>query len=175
MCFVCEFCGFKSTEIKSGGAISEMGQRITLKVMSESDLKRDLLKSTTASLRIPEVDLEVTAGTLGGTFTTVEGMIMQVVEQLNTTPQCNFCGGDSGAVDTNLTPMQRFVDRLKALLELKAPFTLILDDPLANIYIQNSRAHLKPPDNADPQLTTENYERSWEQDEDLGIHQMSVD
>jgi zinc finger protein len=47
--------------------------------------------------------------------------------------------------------------------------TIILDDPLANSYLQN----LCAPD-PDPQMTIEEYERSYEQNEDLGINQMRV-
>ena len=71
--FRCDFCGYKSTEVKSGGAVSTHGLRLTLKVQSESDLKRDLLKSDTAALSVPEIDLELAPGTLGGFFSTVEG------------------------------------------------------------------------------------------------------
>jgi len=47
------------------------------------------------------------------------------------------------------------------------PFTLILDDPLANSYLQS----LYAPD-PDPQLETESYERTYEQNDDLGLNDM---
>jgi zinc finger protein len=50
------------------------------------------------------------------------------------------------------------------------PFTLILDDPLANSYVQNVYA----PD-PDPNMTVEMYERSWEQNEDLGLNDIKVE
>ena len=40
----CYACGYRDNEIKSGGAISAKGKRITLKVEDEEDLARDLLK-----------------------------------------------------------------------------------------------------------------------------------
>ena len=40
----CHNCGYKDTEIKSGGAIASHGRRITLQVGDEDDLKRDILK-----------------------------------------------------------------------------------------------------------------------------------
>jgi zinc finger protein len=42
-----------------------------LNVASIADLKRDVFKSETASLRIPEIDLEMCTGTLGGVFTNI--------------------------------------------------------------------------------------------------------
>lgn len=49
------------------------------------------------------------------------------------------------------------------------PFTFILDDPLSNCFIYNPRA---PED--DPQIKIEIYERTWEQNDDLGINDMVV-
>lgn len=50
------------------------------------------------------------------------------------------------------------------------PFTLILDDPLANSYIQNIYA----PD-PDPNMEIEIYDRTWQQNEDLGLNDMKVE
>lgn len=50
------------------------------------------------------------------------------------------------------------------------PFTLIIDDPLANSYLQNIYA----PD-IDPNMTIELYERTWEQNEELGLNDMKVE
>jgi len=50
-----------------------------------------------------------------------------------------------------------------------------VDDPLANVYIQNPRAHLPPPNDNDPQLKTVEYTRTFEQDEELGFHDMSAE
>lgn len=50
------------------------------------------------------------------------------------------------------------------------PFTLILDDPVSNSYLQN----LYAPD-ADPNMTITEYERSDEQNEELGINDMVLE
>ena len=50
------------------------------------------------------------------------------------------------------------------------PFTLILDDPLANSYLQN----LYAPD-SDPNLEIVVYDRSWEQNEELGLNDIKVE
>ena len=44
MAFKCDVCGYKSTEVKSGGSISDHGRRIVLKVTNPEDMKRDILK-----------------------------------------------------------------------------------------------------------------------------------
>lgn len=50
------------------------------------------------------------------------------------------------------------------------PFTVILDDPLANSYVQN----LYAPD-PDPNMRVEMYERSWKQNEELGLNDIKVE
>ncbi|KEG12778.1 zinc-finger protein ZPR1 [Trypanosoma grayi] len=175
MAFRCDYCGYKSNEVKSGGKVSEKGLKITLCVESEDDLKRDVLKSDTATLQIPEVELELAPGTLGGFFSTVEGTIVMVRDQLRSLPQAEFAKGDSAATDANSKTLVEFAKELDELLEMKKPFTFILDDPLANVYVQNPREHLPPPDNEDPRLKKVDYGRTFEQDEELGFHQMAVD
>ncbi len=51
-----------------------------MKVSTEEDLKRDLFKSESASLKIPEVELELEIGTRGGVYTTVEGLIEKAID-----------------------------------------------------------------------------------------------
>merc|ERR1711928_258628 len=70
----CDSCGNRTNEVKSGSGISDQGTKITLRVTDPIDMSRDVLKSETCSLTIPELDFEVGAGTLGGKFTTIEGL-----------------------------------------------------------------------------------------------------
>lgn len=53
MSFSCEHCGAHSTEVKTGGALSSKGRKMTLNVTSEDDLRRDVFKSDSAYLSIP--------------------------------------------------------------------------------------------------------------------------
>ena len=47
---------------------------------------------------------------------------------------------------------------------------MILDDPLANSYLQN----LYAPD-PDPNMVIELYDRTWEQNEELGLNDIKVE
>jgi zinc finger protein len=179
----CHSCGYRDTEIKSGGAISTQAKKIVLQVEDEEDLKRDILKSDTSEFHIPEIGLELNPGTLGGRFTTLEGLLNQVYEELDSRV---FAKGDSakpGSVDA----MEVFLGKLKQVrsvpfrgskvvlllkqaMTAEIPFTVILDDPLANCYIQNPFA----PDD-DPKMTTELYERTFQQNEELGLNDIQVE
>jgi zinc finger protein len=131
-------CGYKSNEVKSGGCISPLGKKITLKIEDLEDMSRDILKSETCGLSIPEVELEVTPGTLGGRFTTIEGLLKQIHDELG--EKIPFVSGDSVQNEKKVT-FQKFMDKLNNVISGKAlPVTLILDDPLANSYLQNPYA-----------------------------------
>lgn len=164
----CEHCGYKSNEVKAGGSISDKGRRITLRLTEAEDLSRDILKSETCGLSIPEIDLELTQGTLGGRFTTVEGLLRQVHDELQ--GRAPFIQGDSGT-DESKQKWANFLDSVNKVADGKMfPVTLIINDPLANSYLQN----LYAPDD-DPEMTIEDYERDWETNEELGLNDMKVD
>ncbi|GAU47288.1 hypothetical protein TSUD_94760 [Trifolium subterraneum] len=63
-----------------------------------------------------------------------------------------------------------FQTRLNKLLSLDEAWTLVLDDALANSFIAPVTDDLKD----DHQLTFEEYERSWEQNEELGLNDMDT-
>ena len=58
----CDKCGYRSSDIKAGGEVSEKGCHLTLDVSEQDDLRRDVIKAESASISIPEADLEVTTG-----------------------------------------------------------------------------------------------------------------
>jgi len=58
MCLYCESCEYKNTEIKAGNKINEFGRRITINVNSEQELKKDLYKSSSCTVLIPEYEFE---------------------------------------------------------------------------------------------------------------------
>ncbi len=58
------------------------------------------MQSETSSLAIPELELELQPGTLGGRFTTIEGILTQVIEQLSRFNP--FAVGDSGDANSKM-------------------------------------------------------------------------
>jgi zinc finger protein len=171
MSTVCEHCGYRSNEVKTGGEVPEKGKMITLKVEGPVDLARDILKSESCALECPELKLSVTPGTLGGRFTTVEGLLTQVRDDLH---QQVFDVGDESGGDSLPSEAKEnwkaFFDGIDAAIKGERKFTVILKDPLASSYVQN----LCLPDD-DPQIQTEDYERTAEEEEDLGLADMKVE
>lgn len=63
-----------------------------------------------------------------------------------------------------------FLDGLKKCMSAEQKFTIIIDDPVSNSYVQN----LYAPD-ADPNMTIEEYERDHEQNEELGLNDIVLE
>lgn len=131
----CDRCGYRDNEVKSGSAISPQGKRITLKVEDIDDLSRDILKvcsntpvegvyvilnfqSETCSLSIPEISLALQGGTLGGRFTTMEGILDQVYDELN---EKVYMTSDSTDPDSAFTLFLAKLKQVRPLIQLKAP------------------------------------------------------
>ena len=93
MAFVCDHCGYRNSEIKEGGGIGEKAKKITFKVTEVSDLNRDVFKSGTAKIVIPEIGLDMEGGTLGSLYTTVEGLIAKLIDEFK--EHNPFGAGDS--------------------------------------------------------------------------------
>ncbi|KAJ9565030.1 LOW QUALITY PROTEIN: hypothetical protein OSB04_000996 [Centaurea solstitialis] len=165
MASTCDACGYRNSELKAGGAIPAKGKRVTLLVRHVEDLSRDVIKSDTASVKIPEIDLELAGGTLGGLVTTVEGLITKISESLERVHGFTF--GDSLDEDRR----SRWLDfraRLVKLLSIEEPWTLMM--PMANSFIAPVTDDIRD----DHQLTFDEYERSWEQNEELGLNDMDT-
>lgn len=65
-------------QVKGGGSIPTKGTVYTLEAVSKDDFKRDVLKSDTAVLELPQLELVMEMGTLGSMYTTVEGLLNKV-------------------------------------------------------------------------------------------------
>ena len=194
MATTCDSCGWKSSELKPGGEVSKKARRITLHVEDLSDLSRDVIKSDTAAVSIPELEVELAAGTMGGMVTTVEGLVSQIADSLARVRP--FEVGDSAPV----WKRGRWAEvgaKLKALAEgrweealsssssgdgasssrqedgaeANKGWHLVLDDSMANSFISFSTDRMED----DTRLRVEEYERSWEQDEELGLHDINTD
>lgn len=163
----CEACGHRTNEVKSGAGFEPQGVHITLNLTCQADLNRDVLKSETCSVHIPELELDVGGGTFGGRFTTVEGLLENIKQQLK---QANpLITGDSGDPDRD-SKMDVFLNKLDKVRSGELPAHLILDDPAGNSYLQNIYAP-----ESDPEMQVVQYDRTFEQNEELGLNDMRTE
>ena len=75
--------------------------------------------------------MELEQGSLGGRFTTIEGLVNSVLEGIGTLNP--FMTGDS-SVETSET-FQNFKTKSSKMLSLEEAFTIVLDDPSGNSFI----------------------------------------
>ncbi|KAF5253178.1 hypothetical protein FANTH_1883 [Fusarium anthophilum] len=173
MSTVCDDCGYRSNDVKTGGEIPEKGEKIILEVSDGADLARDILKSETCALECPELKLQVNPGTLGGRFTTVEGLLTQVRGDLHSQifeGDGSGQGGDSLASDEK-SEWEAFFDGLDTAIRGEKPFTIILTDPFASSYVQP----LVDPPAPDPKIHREQYTRTDEEEDELGLKDMKLE
>ncbi|KAK4115735.1 zf-ZPR1-domain-containing protein [Canariomyces notabilis] len=174
----CDDCGYKSNDVKTGGEIPEKGKKVTLRVTKPEDLARDILKSESCSLECPELSLTVNPGTLGGRFTTVEGLLTQVRDDLhNQIFEADAEAGPDSRKNDSLSAEEKkrweeFFDALNAAIKGEKEFTVVLVDPLACSYVQSLA---DDPSQPDDQMTVEEYERTDEEEEELGLKDMKTE
>lgn len=175
MATVCDVCGYKSNNVTGGSGFSEKGQKIVLTLNQSEpgsekhkiDLARDTLKSETASIAIPNLDFEIGRGAIEGKFTTVEGILQDIQSVVRKNP---FTSGDAGMAEDK-SKVEIFCKQIDSILDGSLrDVKLVLDDPAGNSYVQNINA----PD-VDPDLETVEYERTEEQNEDLGLTYMKTE
>ncbi|PNI66159.1 ZPR1 isoform 5, partial [Pan troglodytes] len=162
----CENCGHRTNEVKSGGAVEPLGTRITLHITDASDMTRDLLKSETCSVEIPELEFELGMAVLGGKFTTLEGLLKDIRELVTKNP---FTLGDSSNPGQT-EGLQEFSQKMDQIIEGNMKAHFIMDDPAGNSYLQNVYA---PED--DPEMKVERYKRTFDQNEELGLNDMKTE
>lgn len=82
MAFTCDHCGYKDSEVKTSGEVSDKGKKITLNLASSEDFDRDIFKSDTCEILIPELGFSLNPGTLGCFYSTIEGVLNKIYENL---------------------------------------------------------------------------------------------
>ncbi|KAK8250535.1 zinc finger protein-like protein zpr1 [Phyllosticta capitalensis] len=170
MSTVCDHCGYRSNEVKTGGEVPDKGRRITLKVSGREDLSRDILKAESCAMRCPELNLQVEPGTLGGRFTTVEGLLTNIRDDLRS----NIYGDNDTNHDSidaaTKARWDAFFAQIDSAIAGTTAFTIVLEDPLASSYVQSFAAP-----EPDAQMTVEDYQRTDEEEEDLGLKDIKVE
>lgn len=150
----CDACGTRTNEIKSGAGIEDKGVRITLNVQTDEDLKREVVRSDTCNVEIPELHLQLHSSG-SGRYTTIQGLGLNMIDDLQ---QSNpFIDGDS-TPELVREKLAKLSERLTNLLGT----TLILDDPCGNSFVEGA-------------TDVVHYERSYEQNEELGLNDIKTD
>ena len=167
----CDYCNYRTSDVKTGGEIPEKGKRIWLDVKEPSDLRRDILKSESCTMTVPECKVEVVPGTMGGRFTTVEGLLTQIRDDL----MGSVFDTDLEDLKADAMPSEKkkawigFFKRLDQAIRGEFEYTILMEDPLAGSYCQ-----IFGEPGEDNNVRTEEYERTAEEEDHLGLHDMKT-
>ena len=81
--------------------------------------------------------MEMGSHALGGKFTTLEGLLKNVQDQIDQNPLYGSMASGDSATEEDRQRLASFKDRLNRMIEGEdLPFTVILDDPCGNSYLQ---------------------------------------
>ncbi|BFI75048.1 ZPR1 zinc finger domain-containing protein [Sulfurisphaera ohwakuensis] len=124
----CENCGFRVRDVKPFETLTPI--KLEYKIETENDLNTIVYRSAFASIIIPELGVEITAGSAyQGIITTVEGILEIIIDQIN---ECN----------------EKTCKDIFEAKEGKKPFTLIIEDPSGLSFIQSEKVVIKKLDNS---------------------------
>jgi zinc finger protein len=157
--FLCDHCGFRNNELQSGEAVQEFGTEIVLHAKTKEDLNRQVVKSEYASIEIPELDLVIPNKSQPGEITTVEGVLMRVKNGLEQDQDRRKAEHPEAAEQ-----IDQFISKLESFASLEKPFTLKLNDPSGNCYIQSPN-----PLHVDPRCIVSHYYRKLSDNKILGL------
>eukprot|EP01120_Amphizonella_sp_Union-15-10_P002812 TRINITY_DN13100_c0_g1_i1.p1 TRINITY_DN13100_c0_g1~~TRINITY_DN13100_c0_g1_i1.p1 ORF type:complete len:446 (+),score=96.15 TRINITY_DN13100_c0_g1_i1:74-1411(+) len=143
---------FDSVELISSGNYSEKGKKITIHVTPEL-LSSSLLKTDTTVLKILELDLQVPDGS--ARFTTIKDYIVETRNNLEK-------ASSYFSAPSMIRNFHKFFEKLDQMIEGAMPFTLELDDPLGNAFVESDIPN-------HPNIEIEEYHRSFFQCQELGI------
>jgi zinc finger protein len=158
--FECPHCGERNNEVQFAGEIQPRGCCYNLEVLA-GDVKifdRQVVKSESATIKIPELDFEIPPEAQRGSLSTVEGILARAADELSALQE------ERKKVDPKTAEaIDQFLSKLRACAKAETSFTFILDDPAGNSFIENPHAP-----SPDPSLTIKFYERTPEQQATLG-------
>jgi zinc finger protein len=160
MSFQCDHCGLSSSEVQPAAEISEKASRFILTIHISSahqDLNRQVIKSGTATVKIPDLEFEIPPSGRGE-INTIEGFLSNIADSL-TVQQANRYLSDESLANK----IQAIINQIREMASGERGFTFILDDLAGNSFVENPLAP-----SPDPRVICEYYERSKEQTEAMG-------
>lgn len=158
--FECPHCGERNNEVQFAGELQPRGCSYSLHFSAgdQKMLNRQVVKSESATIKIPELDFEIPPEAQRGSLSTVEGILTKAVDDLQALQE------ERKKVDSQTAEaIDQFLLKLKACATGDSSFTFNLDDPAGNSFIENPFAP-----SPDPSLTIKFYKRSPEQQASLG-------
>ncbi len=125
----CPKCGFRTSDVM----ITDQNEpvRYTLAVESPEDINARVVRSTSGTMRIPELGVLIEPGPASESFiSNIEGVLMRVLGILE---GLEYDESEKEAVEKRIEEVRR-------AMNVEKPFTFIIEDPFGNSAILDSKA-----------------------------------
>ncbi len=130
----CSHCGYRFNDVRLAEAREP--QRIILKVTEQNDINALVVKASTATVKIPELGLEMKPGPASeGFITTVEGLLHRFLDALHVA--CSDPSADRAACKAK-------EQEIREAIEGRRKFTIIIEDPEGVSTIVSAKARVEP-------------------------------
>mgnify|MGYP000129572320 CR=1 FL=1 len=130
----CSYCGYKFSDVRL--AEPRKPRKIVYDVKKPGDENALVIRASTASIKIPELGVEITPGPASrGYITTIEGIILDVIEKTK------FLCSSPDAPKENC---ERKIRELEKARNVAKPFTIIIIDPEGVSAIISKKAQIIP-------------------------------
>lgn len=141
---LCTSCGFRHADVALTG--QREPTRVELRVTTRDHLDARVARSASGTIRIPEIEASMEPGPRSEAFiSNVEGFLHRFRDIARSALAMAADSGERAAAESS-------VARLEALIDGRAPFTIIIDDPTGNSDIFHGdvqRRRLTPEEIAD--------------------------
>ncbi len=124
---ICPNCGFKTSDVM----ITEQNEpvRYTLKVRNPEDVNTRVVRSTSGTIRIPELGISIEPGPASESFiSNIEGVLMRVMEVLE------------GLDYENPEDVKKRISEIDKARNGEMEFTFIIEDPFGNSALLSEKA-----------------------------------
>ena len=132
---VCESCGFRLSDtilLNQGEPV-----RYTITIEEVEDLNARVIRSTSGTIRIPELGIDVEPGPASDAYiSNVEGVLQKV---RGIVAFATKSARDAG-VEENALRGECILARIERAMEGEGPLTIVLEDPLGNSAIVSEKA-----------------------------------
>ncbi len=120
----CNKCNFNLNDVSSDSEKEPF--RFSAKISSEKDLTVKIVKSSTSTVKIPELGIRIEpAPASQGYFTNIEGLLNKIDESISV-----FAFSEEEKDAKNLR--KKLLQKIQEAKNAKFPFTVIVEDPFGN-------------------------------------------
>jgi len=133
---ICEQCKFRFTDTMILASKAPMRYELSLK--EPEDLNARVIRSTSGTIQIPELGIEIEPGTVSQAYVTnIEGVLQRVMNVLITASKWAL------EDEEKLARSQELMSIIGDVIDGKRTITLIIEDPLGNSAIVSKKARAR--------------------------------